>query len=846
MALTFESLVIACGVGNPACLSDDSTTVALEPDTDAGPQAEPLFEPAAETSAPEHDTSWFKVAAPVLVGGNLVDEIIFETSPEGLVRFRAASLQDVFRSSLEIDSEAFVFLTEVRREGRFVTPADLEPFGIEVQFDAAEVVVRIDIAAEAQPTTTLSFAANRSILSITNDLTPADFSIGSEIFLQFRGDQSADGELSIGSPDIFAETLVGIGGGLDLAVAGIVEFTTSDDAEFAVDNLQVIKDWPEQSLRFTAGEIFPPTRALQFGGELTGVSLSKQFDELQPFRNLAPSGRRSFLLEDDSEVEVIVNQVVVQRLFLPAGQYDVDDLPLVSGQNDVSIIAQGPTGRVEVLNSTLTFAGDLLNPGLVDFGFSAGSLQNLGSAGPGVASGYVRAGLSETLTAGFNLQSNADFHFQAGFEAQVATPFGPVLVNSAYSRTERDGWSVTTQYDSQTQISESGAFLNASVFYEYQSRHFGSPFNTLAENRISHSGNVTVGLSLPSLFSINTNAFYRRQRDRLPEIMGVNFTVTTQVRGVQLNARLSALEDERGTSFSALVSATFQFGSSGRGRALFDTDQMRRSFSVERFSRQEIGDVAGRVEIVQSDTGTEVFASGNYVDNRFVADISASFRDQDGRQSGIQQIRGTLSTFAAFADGHFGFGRTRGVQDSFLLAKTHESLEGRQLEIQNSTGRITEAKTGDLGPAVLPLRGFRPIRNETRMNDRPQGYTIESEKIELVPAFGRGYVFFYGSANWRSLIGQAFTANGDPLRGVIATACQAGRRIDFFTSKAGRFVITGTSLEPVTVIIDGKNVGTFTPQSPDDESGLVHVPDVRLEVDENGLPLASTDTLDCR
>ena len=79
---------------------------------------------------------------------------------------------------------------------------------------------------------------------------------------------------------------------------------------------------------------------------------------------------------------------------------------------------------------------ELLEPGLVDFGFNAGVSyrdedgRRVYDDGDYNVIGYVRKGLSPTLTAGLTWEGNRDFD-TVGFDAVWASPIGSFAINSA-------------------------------------------------------------------------------------------------------------------------------------------------------------------------------------------------------------------------------------------------------------------------------------------------------------------------------------------------------------------------------------------------------------------------------
>ena len=90
----------------------------------------------------------------------------------------------------------------------------------------------------------------------------------------------------------------------------------------------------------------PAITGLQGGKSLLGFSLQKSYGTLQPQKGIRPTGQRSFRLDRPSEVDIVVNGQVIQRLQLPPGPVtDISDLPLRAGENNLTLEITDDTGN---------------------------------------------------------------------------------------------------------------------------------------------------------------------------------------------------------------------------------------------------------------------------------------------------------------------------------------------------------------------------------------------------------------------------------------------------------------------------------------------------------------------
>jgi outer membrane usher protein FimD/PapC len=149
--------------------------------------------------------------------------------------------------------------------------------------------------------------------------------------------------------------------------------TYSGNKEYFVrDYTRVVADFPDLPLRLQIGDVQNRGLSLQRFTNLLGVSLSSANTELQPLRSSFASGSHSFTLASDALVEVMVNGRQEGQLFLAAGEYNLSDIPLRYGANDVELSIRDASGRREKLALSLFGSPQLLDAGEVSYTVSGG------------------------------------------------------------------------------------------------------------------------------------------------------------------------------------------------------------------------------------------------------------------------------------------------------------------------------------------------------------------------------------------------------------------------------------------------------------------------------------------
>ena len=69
----------------------------------------------------------------------------------------------------------------------------------------------------------------------------------------------------------------------------------------------------------------------QTAPDLLGLSVQRTYAQLQPQKNIHPTGSHSFRIERPSEVDIILDEVLFRHIRLAPGNYDLSELPLRPG-----------------------------------------------------------------------------------------------------------------------------------------------------------------------------------------------------------------------------------------------------------------------------------------------------------------------------------------------------------------------------------------------------------------------------------------------------------------------------------------------------------------------------------
>lgn len=182
---------------------------------------------------------------------------------------------------------------------------------------------------------------------------------------------------------------------------GANTFVADTDHTVRLDTNWNVDD-PEHLHRLTLGDAI--TRSSNFGQpvRMGGLQWGRKFSLRPDFITYPlPSFRGSAALA--SSVDVYVNQSLRGNQQVPVGPFELNRVPVVSGQGQVQLVIRDVLGREQVLSYPFYAAPVLLREGLTDYTVEAGWLRNnyaVNSVDYGrfLVAGTYRKGITDTLT----------------------------------------------------------------------------------------------------------------------------------------------------------------------------------------------------------------------------------------------------------------------------------------------------------------------------------------------------------------------------------------------------------------------------------------------------------------
>ncbi len=508
--------------------------------------------------------------------------------------------------------------------------------------------------------------------------------------------------------------------------------SAADDPEqqFRVSQVRVRRLWEQPGILLTLGDLSPDRDVFQSRRALQGISISRRGTR----RAQSSDPLSQFSLDSASDIEVVLNDEVVFERTLPPGSYELSDIPVSQGLNEV--LVRFPETDREDINLWLPHDAGLLKAGEQEFfhGFGLPAVlldpdrpvegetlrttsrhrygftpDVTGSVGAQLSpeAGQISGGVQAATAVG-NLGAATAFSFsedrEIGFGLQStyglflnAVSFRPSLRISA-------GWFGPTLADPDRTTGRGGMPLQASAAYA-QSLPFsmtGSLRSEVRHDPVTADTDYRASLSLSSSRIPNTRVSGRIEYrggddqgiDGLSGFIGVRVSPVPRVSG-------SYRQSVTSPDASVAVSARGSTEGVGRYQGSVNADyNMADPGRVERLGAQtSLSGQRGSIGLSGSVSTTE--------DRGSIGSLRASAR------SGLVFAGNVLALEPPPAEG------------SFAIVRIDPESELDEVAMSGGGRSTTVVRSGLLGSVIVPgLDAYEPVPVRFSRAGLPLGYEI--------------------------------------------------------------------------------------------------------------------------
>jgi len=798
------------------------------------------------------------LSVPLNVNQQLIGTVLLRIGVDDALTLEAEGLLALLQERLSDNSVKAIQESSV---GGRINLTEFSTADITAEFDQRQLALNLELAEAARKLQVLSLRA--PVVDSQQLSIPSGFSAYVNTSTRFSNRQRSD--VDQGEQAINAR----IDGAIRLHRPVLVFDYVSevdpvtDETEFVRQQISVIEDFEQRATRLTMGEVFTLGRSFQTSVNILGFSLGRDYS-LSPGRSIRPLGRHRFVLDRKSEIFVEIDGNTLSTLELDAGQYDLRDIPLLDGLNEITLRILDENGNEDSIDFNQLFSNSLLDTDEIDFAFSLGFPEVESNAsdkryefGELVVSTHASRGWTDSVTLGLTAQGSPLVQ-QLGIQSLIATRFGLIEFDVSGSRLDSGSVGGATSLRFESVVSDGVDATRLELGLEHQSRSFSGldrvvededvleeselittddeAFNRQTFAYLSGSRLLTGNLSMTGGFNWSHSDV--DNADQYAVVAGLSGQIG-HVRGVSWGARLRhriidfETDDQRSTDVSLRLAYR-----PDRTNSVFSQANSDENLVIAGLQRKvRAGSPGGyRVDIdarTSDEIGDELSANFEYTGNRFETTLThreiRSDTEATLRESSSQL---NFETALVFAGGRFAVSRP--IEQSFAIIRTHPTLDDRMLRI-NPDGDNEYARTSIFGPAVVPDLGAYTQRNiQYEVENLPLGYDLGVGLFTVKPNFGAGYALEVGSAATATLIGVLKDRETrEPVALVAGKAMKAGSPddpgIDFFTNRRGKFALSGIAPGDYRLVLNGDSsrVGLITVT--EDQGTFIRLDEVFLE-----------------
>ena len=713
--------------------------------------------------------------------------------------------------------------------GTYITLSELETVGVGTVFDAEAYEVGLFFNVADMPVQILSIRGSGSRaysrpIAGAFDIEPAVFSLISRYTLNvdFRDVTSPSvlNDLSFSLSSYNNARLYDV----RLDFSYYLDFTLSS-FDFRLSSYEFYLDFPEQMLRLSWGEV--DTDLLSPTGSGIGVRIEKSTAYSDDTFVKSSSLSQMLVIEKASDVEIFNEGQSIFRRTLQPGLYRLQDFILYTGANKILIRVSPLDGSpAEEIEFDVLYSASLLSKGEIYYGAALAFSRSLVSGRPdnepgayslpiwnsrslrydfrdAVISGYVRTGLTDTLTLDTSLALQNRPSDVSAWRPNAALAIE--LTNLNILGTTRYNINVDERSD------RYGAFtlpsLKARLSHQIStdirwlsSVSFGIGYNSPDDWIFSNKNDISLNASFSGSLGILGWSISGYGSFNVADVKNdYSWTVSASLNlPVYRNAYLSASMNVNGSdtgvpSISGRVGATVRFGgvdvSANTG---FKDLSVRVSGAYDRHSFSgSIG--SGDPANIHS---YDLDASYSYAGKRISTGVNLNVQDLADRVG----INANISTSTVFADGLFAIASY--IPQNYLLVRQNGALSDNTISVGTPRSSSFMPVPTTFGTALYDgVSSYGDTGLVVYSNGNEQFGISESMPVNLRASRRKGYVLRMTAEEEYSVSGIATLddgtvwINGSSLVYSIVfnedDLALETTEIYLFTDSDGRFVLSG-------------------------------------------------------
>ncbi|GAM58959.1 hypothetical protein JCM19231_536 [Vibrio ishigakensis] len=419
---------------------------------------------------------------------------------------------------------------------------------------------------------------------------------------------------------------------------------------------------------------------------LGGVALERLWSSLQPSRNIQNGGSQSIYLRESANVYIYINDIYFTDIRLPPGRYQLEDLPLDQGSNDIRIEIRYQSGEREVINYSQFFNTRLLRSGISDFSLYAGVASNIVDTDyeydteQYVAQGYYEYGLTNHLTIGLNGAYHPEGQIVGGV-INVGAPFGNIgsrFSGLTYEDESAVGSIASIDYEHSVFGNLGFSSPNLRLSYEVFTDYRATPWLTGADLLSGMRARGDYRYYVTSNIDYTLRGSWTLDRDQSESVYFGALEISWSPWDFKFTSSIEYEYDDAtgiGETSYFFVARWDWFSSVDFYAASAEyqtrTNRVRGTFS--KFSQSTPGGYGYELTAEYGENVQDYSVRGDYVGNRFTTELEYQAEIDDLTEERNQAVSARLSTAVSMLGSDIAWGRS--YRGPAVIVDIHDTIE---------------------------------------------------------------------------------------------------------------------------------------------------------------------------
>jgi len=558
------------------------------------------------------------------------------------------------------------------------------------------------------------------------------------------------------------------------------------------------KSFPDKLMTVRAGDILTGALSWTRPTRLGGLQFGTNFD-LQPYLTTTPLPSFFGSATLPSAVELYVNGLKQYSGDVPAGPFELNTAPSISGAGNAQLVVTDALGQSSTVNFLLYDAHRLLQPGLSDWSVELGAVrENYGiksfDYGSDIAaSGTWRYGVSDRFTAETHAEvTNGLSNVGVGGTWLLGSAGGILFASLAGSESQGQGGA---QYSASYSWNNNRFNVGLSARGTHGDyRDVGTQYGSAPASR---SEQFSTGYSTQSLGSFGVSYNQVAYAEQETTQFASAYWTKSFGRRLSLNANFNQ-DINNSANNSASIGASFSLGRNiSVNSSLQHTDERNVLVADVSQSAPSAGGIGWRAQARHSLDNSSDNGAENNDSSGGLAQLNYLGRYGQG-QVGISGNDGVYSTYASGTGALVMMGgglfAARQINSGFAVVST-DGIADVPVLLQNSPIGTTNSRGLLL---VSPLNAYQDNKISIDPMDLPADLRIDKVTIEATPTDRAGTLVAFGITPVRSASIILTDSNNQPV--------ELGSQVQLLTNKNAPSTVVGFDGEVYLDTLDEHNV----------------------------------------